>query len=637
MAFNRVGSVITQTGTDTDLSGITTALGAGNIFSNGGTPPLDRTVYDLATPNYTLVINGTLSFDPANEELWMPGIVNALDVGNSGTLNIGGTRSFSGGVSYSKEQAIFFDLRGSSHVAGNNAFMRVQTNGKFNWDGGVITNHAASDFLRDGIVNAGTLRLGTQLSSSTSQQYATFLQDITINDLLVDGLTRLVIRDANVQINGISLLHTAGLFADGNVAPNLTSYPAVQNYQAEFVEKDYTYWRGGKLRLRNSSVGSNAIANGNNVTSANSTGLLAIEQDFTLTVVDGLGNPITSGLWFIRDYDNGNRQNAGYTGGSGAANAAVNLLPDNTYNASFNAQGTHSPVTIVTAYGNRTSASSNEVGTYDTGPNRYDRRTKSDVQGGVNIDDMDVFVWSYEYLGTTLTPSLIGLGGTEITTTLFDDNNVTESNQTTVSGYTSLANLDQLYDRAKLEKVTLTLVEYPASDEQIINANGTELDLGSQNLVVTDAAGPAFSVDTGTNTITIKANDLNVGTKFASIRTTGNITFVSGGAINDSVVVTDASGSRVPVGIQVVDSITNLPVQGARVRLVTSPGGIEALNDVTDVNGEVNATFTLSADTQAAGPVRKGSGSPLYVATGVSGTITTSAGFSAIVSMVLDE
>ncbi len=571
MSFSRSGSVITQTGTDTDLSGITSSLGASNIFSNGGTAPLDRTVYDLATPNYRLVINGTLSVDPANEELWLPGTVNALDIGSSGTLNLGGSRSFSGGVSYSKEQAIFFDLRGSSHVAGSNAWMRCQ--GTFNWDGGVVTVHAAVDVLEGGTINAGTLRQGIQLSSSSASSYACFLTDCTINDLLIDGRTRLVIRDANVNINGITLLHTAGLFAAGNGgAALLTSFPPVSNYDRQFVEKDYTFWRGGKLRLRNSSIGSNAICTGNDTASANNTGCLEIQQEFTLTVVDSVGSPITSGLWFIRDYDNGNRQNDGYNGGGSPADNSLNLTADKTYNASFNGSGTHSPVVITTAYANRTDDDTNgaggstAVGTYDVAPNRYDRRTKNDVAAGVNLDEMDVFVWSYEYLPATLTPSLIGLGGTEVTTTLFDDTNVTETNQTTVDAYSTINTLARLYDRAKSYKTVLANVEFPAADQQVINAGGANVSLNIDAIVI-GSSGSAFSVNTGTSTLTINAG-----------------TLAPGGAYDTLVIGAGQSGS-----------ITGTATLSANLNVAAT--GDFTLADIADLTG----TLTLAGDLEVTG------------------------------------
>jgi len=112
------------------------------------------------------------------------------------------------------------------------------------------------------------------------------------------------------------------------------------------------------------------------------------------------------------------------------------------------------------------------------------------------------------------------------------DSNVTLS-ETAAGELTSINTLDNLYDRAKWHKTRpiQANMEYPTISTQPVNANGTELDLGSRNLVVDATAAAAFAVDTGTNTITVKSTTLAAGTKFKSIKTTGTITAVNGAVI----------------------------------------------------------------------------------------------------------
>ena len=64
-----------------------------------------------------------------------------------------------------------------------------------------------------------------------------------------------------------------------------------------------------------------------------------------------------------------------------------------------------------------------------------------------------------------------------------------------------------------------------------MTGNGTELDLGSLNLVVDATAGSAFAVNIGTDTITINASVLVAGSKFISIRTTGVVSVANGASI----------------------------------------------------------------------------------------------------------
>jgi len=111
------------------------------------------------------------------------------------------------------------------------------------------------------------------------------------------------------------------------------------------------------------------------------------------------------------------------------------------------------------------------------------------------------------------------------------DVNITETNAATVAAYTQVSNLDQLYDLASLFKVNNPIV--PTWDTMLVTASGTVLDLGSRNLVIDGTAASAFAVNTGTNTITIKATTLIAGTKFNSILTSGTVTIVNGGIFSN--------------------------------------------------------------------------------------------------------
>jgi hypothetical protein len=71
--------------------------------------------------------------------------------------------------------------------------------------------------------------------------------------------------------------------------------------------------------------------------------------------------------------------------------------------------------------------------------------------------------------------------------------------------------------------------QYPTLSDQLATGSGTVLDLGSRNLVIDGTAASAFAVNTGTNTITIKATTLIAGAKFNSILTSGTVTIVNGG------------------------------------------------------------------------------------------------------------
>ena len=83
----------------------------------------------------------------------------------------------------------------------------------------------------------------------------------------------------------------------------------------------------------------------------------------------------------------------------------------------------------------------------------------------------------------------------------------------------------------------------PSASGVVLTANGTELNLGSNNLVVDGTAGNDFAFNSGTNTITIKSTVLAAGSKFKTFRTTGSVTFINGASAGTA--YTSAAGTVV--------------------------------------------------------------------------------------------
>lgn len=113
--------------------------------------------------------------------------------------------------------------------------------------------------------------------------------------------------------------------------------------------------------------------------------------------------------------------------------------------------------------------------------------------------------------------------------TLLPDDSISEANTATVAAYSSLDDLDQLYDRAKLWFVDNLALAFPSFGVQPVKANGTAVDLGNRNIVINAAAATVFDVNTGTNTITVDSSVLAAGSNFSELKTTGTITFANGG------------------------------------------------------------------------------------------------------------
>lgn len=94
--------------------------------------------------------------------------------------------------------------------------------------------------------------------------------------------------------------------------------------------------------------------------------------------------------------------------------------------------------------------------------------------------------------------------------------------------------------------------------------------------------------------------------------------------------------NSVSVTVRAQDS-DGAAIQGAAVFLETTPGGTDVITyDLTDVNGEVSATYSGSTPQAVTGFVRRGSASPVYKTGNINDTISGS-GLTAVITLVPDE
>ena len=146
---------------------------------------------------------------------------------------------------------------------------------------------------------------------------------------------------------------------------------------------------------------------------------------------------------------------------------------------------------------------------------------------GTSFGPYDQTIASYAWQAAKL--SLPLAESSDVQFTLQPDDFISEANTATVAAYSSLDDLDQLYDRAKLWFVDNLALAFPSFGVQPVNANGTAVDLGNRNIVINAAAATVFDVNTGTNTITVDSSALAAGSNFSELKTTGTITFANGG------------------------------------------------------------------------------------------------------------
>lgn len=173
------------------------------------------------------------------------------------------------------------------------------------------------------------------------------------------------------------------------------------------------------------------------------------------------------------------------------------------------------------------------------------------------------------YLNQPSTANLPLLTSQNVTLLALPDTNITEVNKATVDAYSSISNLDQLYDRCKSWTVDNLSLANPSFGAQVANGNGSELNLGAFNLVVNDLAAQAFSISG--NTITIKTLSLDSGIKFTNLRTTGTLTLLNGSIMN----ISYSTGA----GSFAIISISGLIV-GSRVQIYNVTDNTEMANFV---------------------------------------------------------
>jgi hypothetical protein len=156
----------------------------------------------------------------------------------------------------------------------------------------------------------------------------------------------------------------------------------------------------------------------------------------------------------------------------------------------------------------------------------------------------------------------------------------------TASAYTTIADMQQLYDRLKAEWYDNNGYPVPTKD-------GIIIDLGAVNLVLDGDAGSAYAYSS--NTITVKTSNLDPVAAFTTIETTGVVTLQDGATFDGtSSIFTIINGD---VQLTEVADMENVHIKGD---LDTSAAGTYNFSnvivdgDVTNSDGTGNALFNLT-------------------------------------------
>jgi hypothetical protein len=174
---------------------------------------------------------------------------------------------------------------------------------------------------------------------------------------------------------------------------------------------------------------------------------------------------------------------------------------------------------------------------------------------------------------------------------------------------------------------------------------------------ISDGTGHAIQISLDTASLTtfnIDGYEVS-GYETANDGTTGNTVFLVDNAQDGDVTINITNGvgtfsyeraagytgtvtinQTVSVTITVVDT-AGTPIQGAKVFLETTPGGVDVIPyGITDVNGQVSTSYAGATPQAVVGVVRKGTASPVYKASPINATIGAG-GLDATVTLVEDE
>ena len=554
MGFSYSGGVITQTGTDTDLSGLSGLTGV-TVTSYSSR----YEIYDIGTNR--LDIEGDLTINPEDNMLIsnaptavIPNM--AINVRANATLTLGVKTTVGTAVKYTTGTAMILTEPGSLNTNGS---LHVEDNGTLEAFGATIQMAGPTRLRSGAYFTCEDLTLVNCRGSNC--QFRIEANNAT-------DTARVSVTSNGMTLNGDASNDSCRLTTTGQIA-----FPS-DAFVFNFVRAQYQPAASGyppQVFLN--------FDNGNNVDAA----------DFAYAGSGGSGNTAFNGnLVDFRNvarrlrYTNANTKggfcktakNVNFdlqdSGGSGLSTVSYYAVDvDNGSRISFN--GFDSTADIVYS-GQNAGPTLGITATVEfmagQGATRF-------IDSRTNADDTILFRFiSYATNIASTSPVLIGLGDLDPVVVNATDSLISESNRTSVDAYTELETSVKFYDRAK----SYLTANYAGEATTLVTRSGNAIDAGSFDVVIDATAVSAFAL-TG-NTITIKASEF-VG----DITTTGTITLSNGATFIGS--FTDSTGTT---------SITILTLTGLQAN---SEIRVFGAGTTTDLAGVENSGTTFSTTLEA--------------------------------------
>ena len=546
MSFSLSGSIITQTGTDTDLSGLSGLTGV-STYAN---------VYVL--DNVFLRVEGTLSFNGVEERL---AFVNPDDSGtglnymsiyvdDGGSLTVScdngvkaggfvqtntlatcidfGTRAIAGpqGATAYDGGRKFFSVHPNGFVALTGVFIGENSNNQ-----GIISSFDGTSELVDCLMITKTPLSNVQYSFKGT---ALIRRTTFLGAVLAD-------RGATYTFDGFQVGEASEGFLFGGAAVGNTHTTVVDFATYNTASQDIRINMSGASNYGTVIlVDAQKDANNTIVAMTDNDGFnfCVWQSNVTLNFVDTTLSPIDVKV-YAQDVDNGNRFGTiVVSGGTDISDSTK------TY------QGTTSSGSI--SFAPYTAFSREISGVYTV-----------DNRGNSNGSNITFKFCDYNSLLGSVEPTLVGNGVKTVTSTVLPDALITQQNKSTVDAYSTIDTAPKLYDKAKAHVTD----NFAGETQTTVTRSGNSIDCRALNVNIDATASQAFNLSG--NTLTIKASDFS-----DDMTTTGVITLSNGATFSGT--RTDANGTIYP---NQPINITNL-LAGSRLQIYNVTTGLETVNEV---------------------------------------------------------
>ena len=571
MPFFYSGGVITQTGTDTSLSGLSGLTG---VTVETGT----QTVYTLTATR--LEIDGSLTVDASTERLAFDN--STLTSGNIDFLDIGSTGSYTStctlnGVTRNDIIAIDFGTYTMGGFSGR-AAIRVQSGGSLDVTGGmIIWNASGNGRFCDpiGNVDMTDVQLINYVDVPGSCQFSG-------NSSAVMNFTRCLFRGVNFNIKSTDYISTLNNCQFQDSADALVSNTGVETVVSadslvtERMSSQVARILGSGLacfNFSNPEDGNDILINQN----VNGNDKYAfIYQDIAINIVDDNGANLTNAAIYAQDIDNGNRQPDVTIDGT-----TFDIGSTFTYSGTG---GTHN-FNVLTQV-RRAQLGDSSGTTWAIVDNRG-------TSNGAN------FPWNmieYNKGIASTTFNMQGIAPKTFEQVLLPDTLITEGTKATVDAYSTIDTAQEFYDRAKSYLVD----NYTGQTSTLISRTANVAECGGGNIILDATAANAFSFTSGTpNTFTLHTDTFTGG-----ITTTGTITvqngaLLSGGTFTGDITTTDTGVTYTNITatkiIHTTASTATITLDGGSVTEIEVTGG--GTLTVNLLNGATVTTQTETSGT----------------------------------------